>query len=154
MSDRSALMQEVRLALRSLGAQLGRLNGAVGAAVELKGTDIELLDHIGRVGPVSPSELATGLHIHPATLTGILDRLEAGGWVVRERSSTDRRKVSLKALRARAPELVRLYSPMNTAITKACADLTAEQLVTIRDFLRTVSEAATLVADELRPHDE
>ena len=80
MSDRSSLIQEVRLALRSMGAQLGRLNSAVGGAVELKGLDVELLDHIGRIGPVSPSELAAALHIHPATLTGILDRLESGGW--------------------------------------------------------------------------
>ncbi len=154
MSDRSALMQEVRLALRSMGAQLGRLNGAVGAVVELKGADIELLDHIGRIGPVSPSELATALHIHPATLTGILDRLEAGGWVVRERSSKDRRRVSLRAIRTRAPELVRLYSPMNAAITKACGDLTVEQLVTVRDFLMTVSDAAVIAADEVRPDED
>ena len=150
MSDRSALIQEVRFALRSMGAQLGRLNGTVGAEVELKAVDVELLDHIGRIGPVSPSELATTLHIHPATLTGILDRLESGGWVVRERSSEDRRKVSLKALRTRAPELVRLYAPMNTAIIKICADLTAEQLVAVRDFLRAIGEAATAAVDELR----
>ena len=154
MSDRSALVQEVRLALRSMGAQLGRLNGAVGAAVELKGLDIELLDHIGRIGPVTPSELAVGLHIHPATLTGILDRLEAGGWVVRERSSDDRRKVSLRALRTRAPELVRLYAPMNTAITEVCADLTADQLATVRDFLSAIGDAAATAVDDLRGVDD
>jgi DNA-binding MarR family transcriptional regulator len=149
MADRSALIQEVRLALRSMGAVLGRLNGAVGGAVELKGVDVELLDHIGRIGPVSPSELASALHIHPATLTGILDRLEAGGWIKRERSPDDRRRVSLRALRDRAPELVRLYSPMNKAIGRISADLTAEQLETIRDFLTAVGDAATMAADDV-----
>jgi DNA-binding MarR family transcriptional regulator len=133
-----------------MGAQLSRLNSAVGGAVELKGLDVELLDHIGRIGPVSPSELAAALHIHPATLTGILDRLESGGWVVRERSSNDRRKVSLRALRTRAPELVRLYAPMNTAVTTVCADLTAEQLATVRDFLTAIGDAATAAVDDLR----
>jgi DNA-binding MarR family transcriptional regulator len=152
--DRPALVQDVRHALRSMGAQLARLNGAVGASVELKGLDVELLDHIGQVGPVTPSELAVGLHIHPATLTGILDRLEAGGWLARERSSDDRRKVSLRALRTRAPELVRLYAPMNSAITKACANLTAEQLVTVRDFLSAISDAAAAAVDDLRGDDD
>jgi DNA-binding MarR family transcriptional regulator len=94
------------------------------------------------------------LHIHPATLTGILDRLEAGGWLARERSSDDRRKVSLRALRTRAPELVRLYAPMNSAITKACANLTAEQLVTVRNFLSAIGDAASAAVDDLHGDDD
>ncbi len=149
MTDRARLTQEVRHALRKMGGQLGRLNGAVGDAIDLRGSDVELLDHLGRLGPVSPGELATSLRIHPATLTGILDRLEAGGWLVRERASTDRRKVSLRVLRNRAPELVRLYAPMNNAIGRICAGRTVDELSAIRDFLDAVGQAAEQVRDEL-----
>jgi DNA-binding MarR family transcriptional regulator len=114
----------------------------------LKGGDIELLDHVGRVGPVSPGELAAQLHVHPATMTGILDRLEKGGWIIRERDSPDRRKVRLRAIRTRGPELVRLYAPMNTAIVKICANFTTEQLTAIRDFLVSIGDAAADATDE------
>ncbi len=149
MTRRSENTQQIRFALRQMGAQLGRLNGAVGSVVELRAVDIELVDHIGRIGPVSPSELSSSLGIHPATLTGVIDRLEAGGWLVREPAAEDRRRVKLRALRTRAPELVRLYAPMNDAITEICADLTAEQLATVRDFLAAIGEAAIAARQSL-----
>lgn len=152
MSDSStpppALVREVQLALRTMGPRLGRLNSTVAALVDLKSGDIELLDHLGRVGPVSPGELAAQLHIHPATMTGILDRLEKGGWIIRERDSPDRRKVRLRAIRTRAPELVRLYAPMNDAVMQICANFTAEQLTAIRDFLVSIGNAAAEAAGE------
>lgn len=143
-----ALVREVQFALRAIGMRLGRLNDAVAGLVDLKGGDIELLDHVGRVGPVSPGELAAQLHVHPATMTGILDRLEKGGWVARERDSPDRRKVKVRAIRTRGTELVRLYAPMNTAISKLCASFTTEQLTAIRDFLVGISTAAAEATDE------
>jgi DNA-binding MarR family transcriptional regulator len=143
-----ALVREVQFALRAIGMRLGRLNDAVAGLVDLKGGDIELLDHVGRVGPVSPGELAAQLHVHPATMTGILDRLEKGGWVARERDSPDRRKVKVRAIRTRGSELVRLYAPMNTAISKLCASFTTEQLTAIRDFLVGISTAAAEATDE------
>jgi DNA-binding MarR family transcriptional regulator len=143
-----ALVREVQFALRAIGMRLGRLNDAVAGLVDLKGGDIELLDHVGRVGPVSPGELAAQLHVHPATMTGILDRLEKGGWVARERDSPDRRKVKVRAIRSRGTELVRLYAPMNTAISKLCASFTTEQLTAIRDFLVGISTAAAEATDE------
>ena len=139
---RPELIRQVQLGLRTMGPSLSRLNVAIAALVELRATDIELLDHIGRVGPVSPSELTSQLHVHPATMTGILDRLERGGWIIRERDAPDRRKVRLRVIRKRAPELVRLYAPMNAAVIRICAEFTSEQLVAIRDFLGSVAGAA------------
>jgi DNA-binding MarR family transcriptional regulator len=152
-SARPEVIRQVQLALRSMGAQLGRLNSTIASLVELRGGDIELLDHIGRVGPVSPSALAAQLHIHPATMTGILDRLEQGGWVVRERDSPDRRKVQLRAVRARGPELVKLYAPMNAALMKISSGFTSDQLEAIRDFLISIGEAASDVVEDIHQED-
>lgn len=149
MTEKAALIQQVKTMLRTVGPSLGRLNDVVGSKVDLKGGDIAVLDHIGRVGPVSPGELAASMQIHPATMTGILDRLEQGGWVIRERAPDDRRRVHLKALRSRGPELVRLYAPMNQALDRICADLGEEQLRTVLDFLRSVSVAAGEAASEV-----
>ncbi len=40
-------------------------------------------------------DIATSINLSSATVTSILDRLEARGYVIRERSETDRRKVGL-----------------------------------------------------------
>jgi MarR family transcriptional regulator, organic hydroperoxide resistance regulator len=51
------------------------------------------------------SELAAQMYLRPATVVGILDRLEAKGLVTRTRSTTDRRAVEL-ALTQRGQEVV------------------------------------------------
>lgn len=153
MTERSSLVQQVRMGLRTLGAGFGRLNDVVGSFVDLKGVEVEILDHIGRFGPVSPGQLAETMHIHPATMTGILDRLEEGGWVIRERAPDDRRKIHLKALRSRRGELVKLYAPMNESVSRICADLSDEQLNTVVAFLESISAAAAEAANHLKRRD-
>jgi DNA-binding MarR family transcriptional regulator len=86
-------------------------------------------------------------------MTGILDRLEAGGWIIRERDPNDRRKVSLRVLRTRAPELVRLYSPMNSAIGAICEELTTDQLDAVHDFLVAIGTAANTSAQTVRKRE-
>ncbi|WP_141549985.1 MarR family transcriptional regulator, partial [Nocardia farcinica] len=77
-----------------------------GGRVELRDVDWTCLDLIIRRGSISPTALARLTGLHPATLTGILDRLQKGGWIVRERDpeSGDRRAVTLRAVRERNAE--------------------------------------------------
>ncbi len=140
-TGQTALTQEIQHHLRDLIARLHQLNDAVGARIELRGPDLEILDLIARHGPVSPGEVASATGIHPATLTGIVDRLEKGGWVTRLPDPEDRRRVRLEARRDRGPELVRLYGPMNRSLSEICAALTPEQLGVVRDFLRDAAAA-------------
>lgn len=64
-------------------ARVSLLNHSVGARLDLKVTDLECLDLITPYGPLSPSALARRAGLHPATMTGVLDRLESGGWIDR-----------------------------------------------------------------------
>ena len=149
----AALTQEIQLYLRDLIAGLHQLNDAVGARVELKGPDLEILDLVARHGPMSPSEVAASTGVHPATLTGIVDRLEHRGWLTRVPHPDDRRRVRLEARRERGPELARLYGPMNRSLSEICAALTPEQLQVVRDFLRDAAVAGSDAADEVRGDD-
>jgi DNA-binding MarR family transcriptional regulator len=71
----------IRESLRELSNQLSLLNHHVGAQVELRDVDLDCLELINRHGPLNPSALARRAGLHPATMTGILDRLERGGWI-------------------------------------------------------------------------
>jgi DNA-binding MarR family transcriptional regulator len=150
--SRRRLNRAVKESLRDLGAQLSRLNHSVGGRLDLKGTDMECLDLISRDGPLSPSELARRTGLHPATVTGILDRLERGGWIVRERDPSDRRGVVVRAERGRGAEVLRLYlvdSGMNTALDQICAEYQERDLELLAGFLRRTADAGKAAAEKL-----
>jgi DNA-binding MarR family transcriptional regulator len=132
---------EIRNALRELRIQLALLNYSVGSQVGLKDIDLDCLDILDTSGPLSPSALARRAGVHPATMTGILDRLERGGWIVRERDATDRRAVVVRVLPDRYGDLLRLYSRMSRSMNKLLAGYSDSELATIADFLRRTVEA-------------
>lgn len=142
---------EIKESLRVLSIQLALLNHQVGAHLDLKDVDFYCLDLINRLGPLSPSALARRAGLHPATMTGILDRLQRGGWVTRERdpNAADRRAVTVRALRDRNAELFKLYSGMNTSMDDICAGYDELQLDLLADFLRRTTHAGQTATDEL-----
>jgi len=149
---RRRLYRTVKEALRDLGGQLSLLNHSVGARLDLKATDLECLDVITRIGPLSPSVLARSAGLHPATMTGILDRLERGGWIERSRDPSDRRGVVVQAARGRGAEILRLYlvdSGMNTAMDEICADYDDGELELLAGFLRRTADAGRAAAERL-----
>jgi DNA-binding MarR family transcriptional regulator len=129
------------------------LNRQVGAHLDLKDVDMDCLDLISRDGPLSPTALARRAGLHPATLTGILDRLERAGWVARERDPADRRAVVVRALTDRGRELYRLLSGMTTAVDRICADYDEEQLALLATFLRRATEAGLGATESLAARD-
>ena len=146
---RRRLNRAIKESLRALSFQLSLLNHHVGARLDLKDVDLDCLDLIARHGPLSPSALARRAGLHPATMTGILDRLERGGWVVRERDPSDRRAVVVRALRERNAELMRLYSGMNASMDEICAGYGDTELELLADFLRRTANAGGRATDEL-----
>jgi DNA-binding MarR family transcriptional regulator len=140
---------EIKDALRELNNQLSLLNYQVGARVELKDVDLDCLDLVARHGPLSPSAIARRAGLHPATMTGILDRLERGGWVSRERDPSDRRAVLVLARRERGAELFALYSGMNNAMDRLLAGYDDAQLELLADFLRRTTDAGRAATDDL-----
>lgn len=131
----------VRRTLRETVTQLSLLNQQVGGHLEMRPGDLYCLDLIDSHGPVSPTELSRMSGLHPATMTGILDRLERGRWIERERDPADRRGVRLRVLRERRPEIVRLYAGMDDALDRICAGYTPEQLDLVAGFLGQAAEA-------------
>jgi DNA-binding MarR family transcriptional regulator len=139
----------IGLSLRELAIQLSLLNHQIGAKLELRDVDIDCLDLIDREGPLTPSTLARLAGLHPATITGILDRLERGGWVARERDPADRRAILVRAQRERLPDLLRLYAGMNRSMNQIYAEYSERELEAIADFLQRTSKAGRTATDQL-----
>jgi DNA-binding MarR family transcriptional regulator len=147
--DRRRTASEIKSTLRELNNQVALLNNQVGARVDLRPLDLDCLDVIAIHGPLGPSDLARRTGLHPATITGIIDRLEKNGWVVRERDEADRRAVRIRALPDRAGELFHLYTGMNDSLDEIIADYDDAQLATLVDFLRRAAAAGSKASTDL-----
>lgn len=148
---RRRLTAGIKESLRELSNQLSMLNHQVSAHLDLKDVDLDCLELISRRGPLSPSALARHAGVHPATMTGILDRLQRGGWIIRDRDpdSADRRSVAVRAVRDRNAEIFRLYSPMNTLMDQICAGYADTELELVAGFLHRTTNAGRDATGEL-----
>lgn len=152
--DRRQRYAEIKDTLRDLRVRLSAVNHQVSSRVRIRDADLDILDTVDRSGPLTPTALAGRTGLHPATLTGILDRLEHGGFVARERAATDRRAVVVRGQRARTAEMYRLYSGMNHAIDEICDRYGENELAVIADFLRRIADAGASAAAELAERTE
>jgi DNA-binding MarR family transcriptional regulator len=64
----------------------------------LNSTDMQALRLLDLHGPLGPTELARRLDLRSASVTVLLDRLEAVGFIERIRDDHDRRRVTVRAL--------------------------------------------------------
>jgi DNA-binding MarR family transcriptional regulator len=143
----------IKESLRELSIQLSLLNHQVGGRLGVKDADFDCLDLINRHGPMSPSALARRTGQHPATMTGVLDRLERAGWIARERDPADRRAVQVRALKDRNTEIFHLYAGMNAAMDDLCDGYDEAQLDLLAGFLDRVTAAGRRATEALADQD-
>jgi DNA-binding MarR family transcriptional regulator len=84
-------------------------------------------------------------------MTGVLDRLERGGWITRDRDpqALDRRSVTVRATRDRASEVFHLYAAMNASMDEICDRYDDAQLEVLADFLQRTTRAGRTATEEL-----
>jgi DNA-binding MarR family transcriptional regulator len=73
-----------------------RLTKELARQVDLTGPQLTVLKMLEGVGDLSLSELSERIRAQNSTVTGIIDRMEREGLVVRARSTEDRRVVLIK----------------------------------------------------------
>jgi DNA-binding MarR family transcriptional regulator len=104
--DRNEVLDELGQSFRAVTAAVRRLKGReTQKPGELSHAQYGLLFGIARGGEMSAGELALSADVAPATVTQMLDALEAVGLVKRARSERDKRVV-LTSLTERGQSLV------------------------------------------------
>ncbi|MEY9934759.1 DNA-binding MarR family transcriptional regulator [Catenulispora sp. GP43] len=146
--SRRRTMNQITDSFREMSVVMTVLNLRAGEQVGLRDVEMKALDVLMRDGAMSAKTLGQRLGMHPATMTGILDKLEKSGWVSRERSPEDRRVVLIQPVRERVGEVVRLFAGMNNTAVELLDRYDSEQLETIAGFMDMMVDMAKQASKE------
>jgi DNA-binding MarR family transcriptional regulator len=90
---------------------------------------------------LSAGELAHIVHLHPSTITGILERLVRKGLLRKERDRRDNRRVRLRS-RAGAERFVAASDgTIEAAVTRALATIPRRRVLHAREVLSAIAES-------------
>ncbi|WP_437959217.1 MarR family transcriptional regulator [Sorangium sp. So ce119] len=157
MAGKRASAKEVSELVDSLGDRLGRelstqsvlFHQAIAERLGLKGTDHKYLDVLRRAaeaGPVTPGDLVQLTGLTSGGVTGVLDRLEAAGFVRRVKHPSDRRQLVIEPVTERYAEIGALFAPFRERWAVLCARYSLAELRLICDFFE---QATALMAEEI-----
>ncbi|HET6337065.1 MAG TPA: MarR family transcriptional regulator, partial [Polyangiales bacterium] len=83
-------------------------------------------------------------------ITGVIDRLERAGFLVREHDPEDRRRVLLRLTLTREPEMHALFAPLAKGVEALCENYTIAELAVVIRFMREIRLVTDEIADQLR----
>jgi len=99
----------------------------------------QVLCWLAERGAMSQIELAEEMSIEPATLVGVLDRMQRDGLIVREDDRQDRRRKIIRPQPKAEAVWKKIVASAERARMRASQGLTEEQLATLRELLGTVT---------------
>lgn len=113
---------------------------AIGERMGLGMTEEKTLDLLQRLGRLTAGELGRHTGLAPASVSGLIDRLEAKWLVRRVRDAKDRRRVIVEINFERLAGFGELFDPLVAGLAGLYDTYTDEQLELIIDFLARATE--------------
>ncbi|MFK4086587.1 MarR family winged helix-turn-helix transcriptional regulator [Kribbella sp. NPDC020789] len=111
-------------------------NHSVSSQLGLGASDSQFMTLLQTHGPLTPRQLAEFSGLTSGTVTGVIDRLEAHGFVTRAPDPSDRRKVVVTPSQSAIQEtFMPLYAGQAARMQSVLATRTDEELRTILAFL-------------------
>jgi DNA-binding MarR family transcriptional regulator len=139
--ERAELVEGLLLGGRALSAATIMFHQAVADRLGLNPTDHKCADLLLTRGPLTAGELAELTGLTTGAITGVIDRLERGGFVRREDDPADRRRVIVRAVPKRLREIGRLFEDLAARMAELCGRYTAEELAVILDYMTRCHDA-------------
>jgi DNA-binding MarR family transcriptional regulator len=102
---------------------------------------------------LTAGDLAEHAHVTTGAVTGILNRLERGGYVTRVPDPTDRRRVRVAALPDAVTKVVALYQPYYDRLDAVFASYSADEIAVLHDWFSRSTNLTLAHIEELRAKD-
>ncbi len=136
----SARMRAYVPIIRRFVGRVMLFHSAVAAQLGLNATDVNCL-RLLEDEAMSAGELSDRIGLTGAATTALIDRLEKTGFVRRERSKEDRRRLTIHADRGKLREVDALYGSQGDRMARLLAKYSGEEFAVIMDFLEQTSTA-------------
>lgn len=138
----SGVRPDVRIlqSLRRMSRAVDLHSRRLAQACNLTGPQLVCLLEVAAHGPIPVARLAREVYLSPSTVVGILDRLEAKGYVQRERSREDRRVVVISITEAGRAIAARAPSPLHDRLAEGLRRLNKAEQATIAESLERIVE--------------
>ncbi len=139
--ERRLLALSFALAVRKTGSLMNLMSQAAAERIGINATDLGCLNILSFSGSMTAGELARATGLTTASITGVVDRLEAAGFVSRERDPADRRRVVITiAMEKAVSEVATLFAPMVAEWQELVVDYSDDQLRLIVEFYDQMEE--------------
>jgi DNA-binding MarR family transcriptional regulator len=135
---------------QTLNPQLVVFYEALAERLGLNATDLLAVQLIVSEGSTTPGRLAELAGLTTGAITGVLDRLEQAGVVVREADPDDRRRVIVRLVPERVADLASALQPLAHATDELLARYAPTERAAILDYLERTAQAVSAETANLR----
>ena len=153
-AGRAELLASFIDATRRSGSLMQLLSQAAADRIGINATDLNCLNLVALTGHMTAGDLAKQTGLSTASITGVLDRLEEGGFVRRVRDPHDRRRVIAEL--ADGPglrEVGSTFGPVVKAWRATAADYSDDELRLLLEFQGKLEEIMRSQLARLRGDD-
>lgn len=143
-------MAEVAAAIRGYQRAVDAFDDAAAARLGVNRTDLRCLDVLLERGAATPGALAAALGITTGSVTAMLDRLEALGYLRRTADPADRRRVAVRPTRAAVEAARQLWGPLAAEGGGLMACYRTAELEVVLDLLQRTRELQEMHTRRIR----
>jgi DNA-binding MarR family transcriptional regulator len=126
---------------------------AVGERVGMHSTDIETMDLLNTLGPMTAGELSQRTGLSSGATTRLIDRLERAGFVRRRHDEVDRRRIIIEVVPENCAPLAACFMPMAEGMIELWESFSDEELDVITEFVRRSNAIVAQVNARMRAGD-
>jgi DNA-binding MarR family transcriptional regulator len=144
------LVHELVAVTRASQVATDKMDDAGSRALGVNRTDGRCLDVIQQAGRITAGELAERAGLTTGSVTAVIDRLEAKGFVRRVADPEDRRKVLLEVTEAMQHRALELWGPLAHRGIPHLEKLSASEIELLIDYMRFAAELNETRAAEIR----
>lgn len=148
---RTDLLTRLAMAGREQSNAAVMFHTAVASLMGLNATESKTLDLLQREGPLSPGDLARRTGLAPASVTGMLHRLQEKGFVRRRPDPGDGRRLIVTIDHDVVSRYQGLFEGLMRELSAVYEDYTDDELALVAGWVERVTEAQQRATTALPP---
>jgi len=137
---RNVAIAEIMQSLRRIFKAIQDYFQEISKKYGITGPQLWALKTIAANGNLSLGELSKKMYLHPSTISGVVDRLEKKGFVVRDRGQEDRRVVKVQLTPQGKKIVAKAPNPIQGKMIYGLNRLKKRELTSIYDAVKELVE--------------